>query len=191
MGRAYLQNINLQKKMLMRKYKNIKKKKEMKIVMDANIFVSSFFWGGNPRFVLERVIKGIDELFTTKEILDEVESVMGRPKFHADKEKIAYFISSIEEIGNKVVPKRQIKNGSRDKTDNKYIECGITADVDYIISGDVHLLEEAGWFDKHLLIGFDQSANLIEILYNDLNEDTVRIFHAMKCRNAYKTLLDN
>jgi len=113
----------------------------MKIVLDANIFVSSFFWGGNPRSVLERVIAGTDELFITKEILDEIESVMGRPKFHADKEKTAYFINSIEEIGNKIIPKRHIKNGSRDKKDNKYLECGITAHVDYIISGDIHLLE--------------------------------------------------
>jgi putative PIN family toxin of toxin-antitoxin system len=113
----------------------------MKIVLDANIFVSSFFWGGNPRSVLKRVIAGIDELFITKEILDEIGSVMGRPKFHADKEKIVYFINSIEEIGTKIVPKKHIKNGSRDKADNKYLECGITADVDYIISGDIHLLE--------------------------------------------------
>jgi len=56
----------------------------MKIVLDANIFVSAFFWGGKPRKVLERVIEGIDELFFTKEILDEVVEVMGRPKFHAD-----------------------------------------------------------------------------------------------------------
>jgi len=113
----------------------------MKIVLDANIFVSSFFWGGNPRLVLERVITGIDELFVTKEILDEIETVVERPKFHADKEKTAYLINSIEEIGNKIVPKKRIKNGSRDKTDNKYLECGITADVDYIISGDIDLLE--------------------------------------------------
>jgi uncharacterized protein len=113
----------------------------MKIVLDANIFISSFFWGGNPRSVLDRVIKGIDKLFITKEILDEIESVLIRPKFHIDKEKAAYFISSIEEIGNLVIPKKQINNASRDKTDNKYLECGITADADYIISGDVHLLE--------------------------------------------------
>ncbi len=113
----------------------------MKIVIDANIIISSFFWGGNPRLVLERVISGMDELFITKEIIDEIESVIVRPKFHADKEKITYFINSIEEIGNKIVPKKHIKNGSRDKKDNKYLECGITADVDYIISGDIHLLE--------------------------------------------------
>jgi putative PIN family toxin of toxin-antitoxin system len=113
----------------------------MRIVLDANIFISSFFWGGNPRLVLERVITGKDELFVTKEILDEIESVMGRPKFHVNKEEVDYFINSIEEIANRIVPKRQINNGSRDKADNKYIECAITANVDNIISGDIHLLE--------------------------------------------------
>ena len=112
----------------------------MKIVLDANIFVSSFFWGGNPKIVMERVIFGKDELFITKEILDELEDVIRRPKFQADIEKISYFISSIEEIAIKITPQKKIKNGSRDKTDNMYIECGITANVDYIISGDNDLL---------------------------------------------------
>jgi putative PIN family toxin of toxin-antitoxin system len=113
----------------------------MKIVLDANIFISSFFWGGNPRKVLERVIAGTDELFITKEILDEINNVIGRPKFHTDENEINYFINLIEEIATKIVSKRRINNGSRDKTDNKYIECGITAHIDYIISGDIHLLE--------------------------------------------------
>ena len=51
------------------------------------------------------------------------------------------------------------------------------------------VLEETGWVDKHLLIGFDRSADLIVILYNDINEDTVRVFHAMECRNSFKALL--
>jgi putative PIN family toxin of toxin-antitoxin system len=113
----------------------------MKIVLDANVFISSFFWSGNPRIVLGRVIAGIDELFITKEILDEIYDVIRRPKFHVDEDEINYFINSIEEIANKIVPKVRIKNGSRDKTDNKYIACGITAHVDYILSGDIHLLE--------------------------------------------------
>ena len=113
----------------------------MKIVLDANVFISSFFWGGNPRLILERVIAGIDELFITKEILDEIEDVIGRPKFHVDSEEIHYFIKAIEEIGNKITPNKRLKHGSRDKSDDKYIECGITANVDFIISGDTHLLE--------------------------------------------------
>ena len=44
--------------------------------------------------------------------------------------------------------------------------------------------------NKHLLIDFDQKASLIEILYNIIDKDTVRVFHAMKCRNAFKRLLD-
>ena len=47
----------------------------------------------------------------------------------------------MEEIANKVTPGKRIKIGSRDEDDNKYIECGIAANADYIISGDIHLLE--------------------------------------------------
>ena len=113
----------------------------MKIVLDANIFISAFFWGGNPRAVLERVINKSDDLLITKEILDEIEDVIGRPKFHVDRDAIEYFIKSIEETGTKIIPKKQIINASRDKTDNKYIECAIAGNADYIISGDIHLLE--------------------------------------------------
>jgi uncharacterized DUF497 family protein len=43
--------------------------------------------------------------------------------------------------------------------------------------------------NKHLLIGFDRKANLIEILYNVIADDRLRVFHAMKCRSAFIQLL--
>jgi hypothetical protein len=49
--------------------------------------------------------------------------------------------------------------------------------------------DEPGVENKHLLIGFDMNANLIEILYNSVNENVVRVFHAMKCRNSFLALL--
>ena len=113
----------------------------MKIVLDANIFISSFFWGGNPRMVLERVITRTDELLITKEILDEIEEVLNRPKFHVGKNEIEYYLQSIEEIAHKIVTKNRLTKASRDKADNKYIECGIAGKANYIISGDIHLLE--------------------------------------------------
>jgi hypothetical protein len=45
--------------------------------------------------------------------------------------------------------------------------------------------------NKRLLIGFDRNANPLEIYYNILDNNTVRVFHAMKCRNIHKYLLKN
>ena len=36
--------------------------------------------------------------------------------------------------------------------------------------------------NKYLVIGFDLNGNLIEIMYNLVDEDTANVFHAMKCR---------
>ena len=42
---------------------------------------------------------------------------------------------------------------------------------------------------KYLLIGFDRKANLIEVLYNVIDENSLKVFHAMKCRNIFLPLL--
>ena len=44
--------------------------------------------------------------------------------------------------------------------------------------------------DKNLLIGFDSNANLLEIIYNVIDERTVRVFHAMKCTKEHRKLID-
>ena len=41
-----------------------------------------------------------------------------------------------------------------------------------------------GYNNKYLLIGFDMSGNMIEVMYNLVDEDIANIFHAMKCRNS-------
>ena len=42
---------------------------------------------------------------------------------------------------------------------------------------------------KYLLIGFDRNANLLEILYKVVDEDTLKVFHSMKCRNIFLPLI--
>jgi hypothetical protein len=44
--------------------------------------------------------------------------------------------------------------------------------------------------EKHLLIGFDSNANLLEIMYNVIDEQCVKVFHAMRCRDALLPLLN-
>jgi len=36
---------------------------------------------------------------------------------------------------------------------------------------------------RYLLIGFDLNANPLEVLYNVIDENTLKVFHAMKCRS--------
>jgi len=43
-----------------------------------------------------------------------------------------------------------------------------------------------GYQNKFLLTGFDTKGNLLEIMYNMVDEDTIQIFHAMPCRKEYR-----
>jgi len=43
--------------------------------------------------------------------------------------------------------------------------------------------------NKYLVIGFDRNVNMLEIMYNVIDENTINVFHAMKCRNKYKHLI--
>ena len=47
------------------------------------------------------------------------------------------------------------------------------------------IIDEDESDNKHLIIGFDRNANPFEIMYNVIDEDTISIFHAMKCRKKY------
>ncbi|MCL2293836.1 MAG: putative toxin-antitoxin system toxin component, PIN family [Spirochaetes bacterium] len=112
----------------------------MKIVIDSNIFVSSFFWKGNPRKVFDRVIDGFDELYITDDILEEIKSVMSRKKFDLEKNEIDDYLKIIENFSRKITHNDTIENISRDLDDNKILKCGLEANVDFIITGDNDLL---------------------------------------------------
>jgi hypothetical protein len=44
--------------------------------------------------------------------------------------------------------------------------------------------------NKYLVLGFDGAGNLLEIMYNLIDERTINVFHAMKCRRAFFPLLN-
>jgi len=43
---------------------------------------------------------------------------------------------------------------------------------------------------KHLSVGFDKTGNLLEIMYNYIDEKTIKVFHAMKCRKQFYKKLE-
>ena len=43
---------------------------------------------------------------------------------------------------------------------------------------------------KYISIGFDKSGNLLEIMYNLIDEKTIKVFHAMRCRRQFYEKLE-
>jgi len=112
----------------------------MKIVLDTNIFFSSFYWAGNPRKVFDRVTNGLDELFITNEILDEIMSVMNKKKYYkVNINDINEYIKIIESYSIKL-SSNDVPEISRDLDDNKILQCAVDGNCDFIVTGDDDLL---------------------------------------------------
>ena len=43
--------------------------------------------------------------------------------------------------------------------------------------------------NKYLLLGFDTKGLLLEVMYNEIDADTINVFHAMPCRKNFYSLL--
>jgi putative PIN family toxin of toxin-antitoxin system len=65
---------------------------------------------------------------------------MSRKKFDVKKNEIDDYINIIESYSIKIFPKNAAEEISRDKDDNKVLQCGSEGKADFIITGDNDLL---------------------------------------------------
>ena len=112
----------------------------MKIVIDTNVVISGTFFGGFPRKIVEAVVNNKVSACANESIIDEyveiVEEMIDRKSGKLDKNILLPFINKL----NVVKPVAKVKV-SRDKEDNKFIECAIDSKAMYIVSGDNDLLD--------------------------------------------------
>ena len=114
--------------------------KRTKATLDTNILISALGWRGNPHRVLQKVVDGEIELFISTEQFEELARVLDYPKFDFTEEQKVRFKALILAIANIVEPKRRLDIVKEDPSDNRILECALVADVDFVISGDEHLL---------------------------------------------------
>lgn len=112
-----------------------------KIVLDTNVIVSAFGWKGSPHEIFQKCIKGHFQLYLSSPLLSEIKRVLSYHKFHFNQDEIDEFLSIIIEAAEIVEPEIIINLIPHDPSDNRVLECAITADCEYIISGDKHLLK--------------------------------------------------
>jgi putative PIN family toxin of toxin-antitoxin system len=108
----------------------------MKVVIDTNIFVSSFF-GGNPRKIIDLWKDGKIMLCLSKDILDEYIDILQRVGLKDEneiEELLSLFAKGFNILFTTKTPK--IKAVKDDPEDDKFIECAVAFKAEVIITGD-------------------------------------------------------
>lgn len=111
----------------------------MKIVLDTNILISAFIFGGKPHQVLSMVLANKIQAFISPVLLAEFFDVVNK-KFDLSNEELALTKSQIENKFVIVQPKSEIKI-LRDEDDNRVLEAALEGECNYIITGDRDLLD--------------------------------------------------
>ena len=113
----------------------------MKLVLYTNILISALGWNGNERNLILSAFEHKIELILSLDILTEFVLVLQRPKFEfIEKKEIMKFLEFLFSVCNIVTPKEKIELIKDDPEDNKILECAVAGEVDFIITGDKHLL---------------------------------------------------
>ena len=111
----------------------------MRVVLDTNILVSGIFWKGIPFKILESWIEDKFQLLITEEILEEYQKTLLRiSKGKMDNLVNSWAMLIIE--NSTVVNVKQTFKLSIDPDDDKFIDCAVSGNAKYILSGDFHLL---------------------------------------------------
>lgn len=124
-------------------------KSKIKVVVDTNVVISApLSKDGNPAKIFELILLEKIENYTSLTIIKEIVEVFDRPRISKliDEEKKNFIVSSFKTFSKIIEPSLKLNIIREDISDNKFLECALTAKADYIISGDEHLkkLEQFG-----------------------------------------------
>ena len=112
----------------------------IRVVVDTNVFISSFF-GGNPKKIIDLWKTGEITLCLSRPIIDEYVEVLqrlGLRNEHELEELLELFARGFHCLFTAKTPSLKIVNDDPD--DDKFIECAVALKSSFIISGDKHLI---------------------------------------------------
>ena len=117
----------------------------MRVVVDANVFVSAVITKGSPHRIFQRWLGGsIFEIIACQQLLDEVHEVLTtRPRVSRRvDQQLAYRLISHLVTGIGLVPDpTDVQQWTRDGDDDYLVALAREHGADYIVSRDKDLLE--------------------------------------------------
>lgn len=110
-----------------------------RLVLDTDVLVSAYGFGGKPADLVRAIIAGEFELVTSPallaELADKLYTVLG-----FDDEHVRAVITQLARIAEVVRPEVTL-HLIADEPDNRVLECAYAGAADAIVSGDHHLLD--------------------------------------------------
>lgn len=117
----------------------------MKAVADTNVLVSGLLWFGPPHELLIAAERGSLMLYTSPALLVELFAVLSLPKLtpkliarHATADEL---VSGYVRLAHLLTPRPIPPVIAADPEDDAILACALSAQADWIISGDIHLLQ--------------------------------------------------
>lgn len=120
-----------------------------RVVLDANVYISAYGFGGKPADVMRAAIEGNLELVSSPAILvevaDKLETVLS-----FDREHTEAVIRQITRVATIVRPTERLAVVA-DEADNRILEAAALSGAEFVVSGDRHLLDLGTWNGVRIL----------------------------------------
>lgn len=115
----------------------------MRAVLDTNVLISSVISTGVPH---EIVVKGFSseyQIIVSVATLTEFRDTLLKypEKFHMDEADVQQEVETIRYFAEFVDPDEEITAVDADSDDDKFLEAAVAGNVEYLVSGDRHLLD--------------------------------------------------
>jgi len=116
----------------------------MRVILDTNVFISMAL-GGHVGKINDGWKAGKFTLVVSDDIVSEYLDVLRRPKLHLSSHTVSAIANRIYRKAKFTTPKEKVTFIESDPSDNKFLEAAIAGRVDFIVSGDKHLLDLQGF----------------------------------------------
>ena len=127
----------------------------LRVVLDSNVHISAFLFGGVPADVIRLALGGSILVYASIPILDEIRDVLRRPKFGLSSSQAFTLIEEIHSLCRLVSSEGPVLAVKEDPDDNKILECALAAKAEVIASGNLHLIRLEQWRGIRILTPAD------------------------------------
>jgi putative PIN family toxin of toxin-antitoxin system len=107
------------------------------VVFDTNVIISGAGFGGLPEHCIVRAFEDDIHVLTSDAMMDELRRVVqyDHLPFDEDAQEFIPYVFRLLTQSETVYPAESF-DGFDDPDDNKFMECALAGDADYLVSGD-------------------------------------------------------